>query len=183
MSTNDESGERGVLSMITEPSRLFATWYFGVGLWGLFLAILNILGLVHSVQRVSWGGLFTFGFTNNALGPKENAPLIVAGDLVFILICAALIYLGARQLMGEQTLSEWLQSMIKSESWKDLVGSEEGGWYAVVGAWLLLIGFGWYIYRGIVHMNWIDVGEYSLAIALIATGFVMRSLSTIDDQE
>ncbi|MDP6870013.1 MAG: hypothetical protein QGI21_04500 [Candidatus Poseidoniaceae archaeon] len=183
MSATTEGEERGLMSMITEPTRVIANWYLGVGLWGMLLAILNILGLVDRFHRVSWGGLLTFEMTNSALGSKEDAPTFVAGDLVFMLMCGILIYFGLRTLMGENTFGEWFQSILKSDSWTDIVGSEEGGWSAVIGAWLLLIGFGFYIYRGIVHMNWIDAGSYSVAIVLIATGFILRSLSTIDDQE
>ncbi|RJU95121.1 MAG: hypothetical protein DWC08_00590 [Candidatus Poseidoniales archaeon] len=45
-----------------------------------------------------------------------------------------------------------------------------GGWNKLFGAWSLLLGFVFYFYYGIVNTGWIDIGVYSISIALIAFG-------------
>ena len=70
MSTEESDPSNSVVSMITNPSRTMANWYAGIGMLGIFLAILNILGYIHPTYHLSWGGLFTFEATNAAFEIK-----------------------------------------------------------------------------------------------------------------
>ena len=65
MSTEHSDADPTILSMLLVPSRTMANWYAGIGIFGIFLAVLNILGMVHPTYHLSWGGLFTFEAMNS----------------------------------------------------------------------------------------------------------------------
>ena len=44
-------------------------------------------------------------------------------------------------------------------------------------AWCLLLGLAFYLYFGIAHKGWIDVGVYSVTIALMAAGVALNHAS------
>jgi hypothetical protein len=48
-----------------------------------------------------------------------------------------------------------------------------------MAAWCLLLGFVFYFWFGIQHDGWIDVGVYSVSIALIAAGFALNHASRV----
>ncbi|RPG68873.1 MAG: hypothetical protein CBC59_005605 [Euryarchaeota archaeon TMED99] len=48
-----------------------------------------------------------------------------------------------------------------------------GGWNKLFGAWSLLLGFLFYFVYGILYTGWIDIGVYSMSIALIAFGLAL----------
>ena len=183
MSTDGEKANESFISILSNPSKALANWYFWLGILGLFLAILNILGYIHPSYRVSWGGLLTFEFTNAAFGDKDTAPLFVAPDAVFILICAGFIYLGSKTLSAEDGMGEWLTSMVKSDWYNDLVDGKEGGWNLIIGTWATMLSMVFYFYWGIMHTSWIDPGVYSISIALLAVGLTFRKMSTLPAEE
>ena len=49
--------EQGFVQMILNPSKTMSNWFVGIGLLGLFLAVLNLMGEVHPNYRVSWAGV------------------------------------------------------------------------------------------------------------------------------
>ena len=183
MSTDSENAENNMLSILTMPSRTLANWYFWLGCFGLMLAILNLIGQIHPNYHVSWGGLLTFEMTNAAFGDKDTAAAFVVGDAVFMFGCLFFITTGARSLAGDDSIDEWLLSMVKSDWYNDLIESEEGGWSLILGTWAILASLAFYFYWGIIHMAWIDPGVYSIAISLMAVGLILRMLSTIENDE
>ena len=182
MSDENENAENGMLDILMKPSKTLASWYFWLGLLGLMLAILNIMGIIHPTYRLSWGGLLTFEYTNSAFGDKDGAATFVAGDAVFMALCGGFTFLGARSLIGDGDAGEWVKSMVTNDWYNDLLNFD-GGWSLTLGTWSVLASIVFYCYWGIMHMAWIDPGVYSISIALMATGLVLRMLSSIEDEE
>ena len=182
MSDDGENAQNRLGTILFNPSNTLATWYFWLGLLGLMLAVLNIMGVIHPTYRLSWGGLLTFEYTNAAFGDKEGAAAFVASDAIFIAAVGGLTFLGARNLIGDGDVVEWFKNMVTNDWYNDLLDSE-GGWSLVLGTWSMLSSIVFYFYWGIMHMAWIDPGVYSIAIALMASGIVLRMLSSVEDDE
>ena len=182
MSDVGERSENNMLEILIKPSTTLANWYFWVGLLGLMLAVLNILGLIHPTYRVSWGGLFTFEYTNQAFGAKDDAAALVASDLIFIALAGSVTFLGARSLIGDGTPAEWLNSLATSKWYNDLFDFE-AGWNLVLGTWLMVASMVFYFYWGIMYLGWIDPGVYSISISLMGLGLVLRMFASIDSDE
>ena len=182
MSNDSENGTNGMFGILTQPSKTLANWYFWLGALGLMLAILNLLGQIHPTYRVSWGGMFTFEYTNAAFGDKDTASAFVLGDAVFIAGCLGLVVLGARSLIGDKEPVDWFVTMISNDWYNDLI-DVRNGWLCVFGTWAMLGSIMFYFYWGIMYTAWIDPGVYSIAISLMATGLVFRMLSSIEDDE
>ena len=182
MSDDSENAQNRLGTILFNPSNTLATWYFWLGLLGLMLAVLNIMGVIHPTYRLSWGGLLTFEYTNAAFGDKEGAAAFVASDAIFIAAVGGITFLGARSLIGDGDVVEWFKNMVTNDWYNDLLDSE-GGWSLVLGTWSMLASIVFYFYWGIMHMAWIDPGVYSIAIALMASGIVLRMLSSVEDDE
>ena len=182
MSDDSENAQNRLGTILFNPSNTLATWYFWLGLLGLMLAVLNIMGVIHPTYRLSWGGLLTFEYTNAAFGDKEGAAAFVASDAIFIAAVGGITFLGARSLIGDGDVVEWFKNMVINDWYNDLLDSE-GGWSLVLGTWSMLASIVFYFYWGIMHMAWIDPGVYSIAIALMASGIVLRMLSSVEDDE
>ena len=174
MSTEESEPSDSVVSMLLNPSRTMANWYAGLGMLGIFLAILNILGFIHPTYHLSWGGLFTFEATNSAFGTKSDSPQFVLSDVVFIAFCSVITSIGFRTFSNDETgIGGWFKGLLINETWPALVDPEVGGWNKLFGAWSLLLGFVFYFFYGIVYTGWIDIGVYSMSIALIAFGLAL----------
>tara|TARA_B100000989_G_scaffold77220_1_gene54818 strand:- start:153 stop:701 length:549 start_codon:yes stop_codon:yes gene_type:complete len=181
MSNEDGNPSSGMLGILTKPSNTLANWYLWLGLLGLLLAVLNLAGIIHPSYRVSWGGMFTFEATNNAFGDKDTAPAFVVSDAVFILFCSSLVYLGARSLIGDSNFGDWLTSLLTNDWYNNLIDPENGGWGLLLGTWAMVVSILFYFFWGIMYMAWIDPGVYSIAISLMASGLVLRMLTTIEE--
>ena len=72
--------------------------------------------------------------------------------------------------------------MITNDWYNDLL-DVESGWNLVLGTWCMLASMLFYFYWGIMYMAWIDPGVYSIAIALMGAGIVMRMLSSVEYEE
>ena len=182
MSDNGDNAQSNLGTILFNPSSTLASWYFWLGLLGLMLAVLNIMGMIHPTYRVSWGGLLTFEYTNAAFGDKDGASAFVASDAVFIALAGGLTFLGARTLIGNDNPADWAVGLVTNDWYNDLL-SVEDGWTLVLGTWSVLASILFYFYWGIMHMAWIDPGVYSIAIALMATGLVLRMLSSVEYEE
>ena len=182
MSDDGDNAQANLGTILFNPSSTLATWYFWLGLLGLMLAVLNLMGIIHPTYRLSWGGLLTFEYANDAFGDKDGAAAFVASDAVFIALVGGMTFLGARGLIGNDEPAEWFKNMVTNEWYNDLLDSK-GGWSMVLGTWSMLASILFYFYWGIMHMAWIDPGVYSIAIALMASGLVMRMLSSVEDEE
>ena len=178
MSSEDKTESKGFLDLISNPSMGLSKWYIAIGAWGLVLAVLNMLGHIHPSYRVSWGGLLTFELLADAFGDKETAAAFVAGDAVFMLACALLVGLGLRSIneSNEGGVASFFQSMAINDTWPALVGGE-GGMMRSIGAWCLLLGFGFYISYSYLYTAWIDPGVYSVSVTLVAFGFALNAAS------
>jgi hypothetical protein len=178
MSSEEKAASGGLADIFIKPSVTLSKWYIAIGAWGLTLAILNALGYIHPTYRVSWGGLLTFEAFADAFGHKEDAPVFVLGDLVFVGACLALLGLGLNSINEkvEGGVAGFAQSLFVNDTWPALVGAE-GGIMRSIGAWCLLLGFSFYIYYSILHMTWIDLGVYSVSITLVAFGFALNAVS------
>ena len=178
MSSDDGNESFSPIAMILNPSPSMAKWFFGLGAWGLVLALLNIIGKVHPTQHVSWGGIFTLEMTNKAFEAKADGIQFVASDAVFILMCGALVGLALKTFAEQEGgIAAFFQSLFVNDVWTSLANTENGGLNRTLGAWCLLLGFTYYIYNGIVSTGWIDPGIYSVAVALIAFGFALNYAS------
>jgi hypothetical protein len=176
MSTEESDPSNSVVSILLNPSRIMANWYVTLGVLGIFLAILNIFGWIHPNYHVSWGGLFTFEATNAAfevLG-EDAGPKLVISDAVFIGLCAAISAMGIRTIMNDELgLDGWFKGLFINDTWPALVDPDIGGWNKLFGAWSLLLGIVFYFFYGIIYTGWIDIGVYSISIALIAFGLAL----------
>ena len=164
----------------TMPGKVpvYASGMVFVGVWGLLLAGLNMLGMIHPTYHVSWGGLFTFEATNAAFGAaKDGFHFEPLGDTIFIMACAALIGYGSKMITERRAIGDWVKGLIINDTWPALNDPSLAGGQRTTSAWCLLLGLGFYLYFGVAHQGWIDVGVYSVTIALMATGFALNHAS------
>ena len=124
----------------------------------------------------------TFEYTNDAFGNKDGAAAFVASDAIFMAIVGGMTFLGARGLIGNGDPAEWAKGIVTNDWYNDLLDFE-AGWALILGTWSVLASIVFYFYWGIAHMAWIDPGVYSIAIALMGTGLVLRMLSSVEDEE
>jgi len=174
MSTEETDPTNSVVSMLMNPSRIMANWYACLGMLGIFLAILNITGNIHPNYHLSWGGLFTLEATNEAFEPKSSSLQFVLSDFIFIGLCVAISGIGFRTINTDELgLAGWFKGLLVNDTWPALVDPETGGWNKLFGAWSLLLGIVFYFFYGIMYCGWIDIGVYSVSIALIAFGLAL----------
>ena len=64
--TETSNEGRGLVQMVIEPSSATARWFVGLGVWGLLLALLNLMGMAHKGYRISWAGVLSMGRLNEA---------------------------------------------------------------------------------------------------------------------
>ena len=178
--TETSNEGRGLVQMVIEPSSSTARWFVGLGVWGLLLAVLNLMGMAHPGYRISWAGVLSMGRLNAAFEAHATAPAFVASDLVFIALCGGLVALGFRTIANEEgSVAGFFRSLVDNSTWRAL-GSAEGGISHTVGAWCLLVGLLFYVIRGVMHTNWFDPGVYAVSAVLVAFGFALRALALTD---
>jgi hypothetical protein len=178
--TETSNEGRGLVQMVIEPSSATARWFVGLGVWGLLLAVLNLMGMAHPGYRISWAGVLSMGRLNAAFEAHATAPAFVASDVVFIALCGGLVALGFRTIANEEgSVAGFFRSLVDNSTWRAL-GSAEGGIAHTVGAWCLLVGLLFYVIRGVMHTNWFDPGVYAVSAVLVAFGFALRALALTD---
>lgn len=161
---------------------VYASVMVCVGLWGLLLAALNMVGMIHPNYHVSWGGLLTFEATNAAFGEaKDGFHFEVLGDTIFIAGCAGLIALGTRTINRHKPVADWFRGLVINDTWTALNDTSVAGGQRTMAAWCLLLGLAFYLYFGIVSQGWIDVGVYSVTIALMAAGVALDHASRVPE--
>ena len=159
---------------------VYASAMVFLGVWGLVLAALNMFSMAHPTYHVSWGGLLTFEATNAAFGEaKDGFHFEVLGDTIFIAACLGLIAFGARTVNQNGSMADWLKGLLINDTWPALNDPSLGGGQRTMAAWCLLLGLAFYLYFGISHSGWIDVGVYSVFIALMASGFALNHASRV----
>lgn len=177
---SDDAGSHKTTQKVDGPIPVYAPAMVFLGAWGLLLAVLNMFSMAHPTQHVSWGGLLTFEATNAAFGEAfEGFHFEVLGDSIFILACVGFIVFGGK-VIGERTdLSGWVRSLIINDTWTALNDTSVGGGQRTVAAWCLLIGLAFYFWYGVQYSGWMDVGVYSVTIALLAAGFALNHASRV----
>ncbi len=159
---------------------VYASALVFLGVWGLVLAALNMFSMAHPTHHVSWGGLLTFEATNAAFGDaKDGFHFEILGDTIFIAGCIGLIALGSRIVNERHSVGDWAKGLVINDTWPALNDSSLGGGQRTMAAWCLLLGLVFYLYFGIAHSGWIDVGVYSVTIALMASGFALNHASRV----
>ncbi|HII11802.1 MAG TPA: hypothetical protein HA356_07000 [Candidatus Poseidoniaceae archaeon] len=175
MSKDENDDSSSLMAAIMNPSRGVSQWFIALGLWGLFLAVLNIMGEAHPNYHWSWGGLLTFEATNAAFEQSDGFK-IVASDFVFMALCGALAGLGFKTMAGEDGgIGAWAKSLLVNDTWPALADPGYKGWSMFGAAWCLLLGFVCYAFYGIRYTGWTDPGVYSVTIALLAFGFALKA--------
>ena len=175
--TETSNEGRGLVQMVVDPSSVTARWFVGLGVWGLVLALLNLMGMAHPGYRISWAGVLSMGRLNEAFEAHATAPAFVASDLVFIALCGGMVALGFRTIASEEgSVAGFFRSLVDNSTWRALA-SAEGGLAHTVGAWCLLVGLLFYVIRGAMHTNWFDPGVYAVSAVLVAFGFALRALA------
>ena len=159
---------------------VYASAMVFLGVWGLVLVALNMFSMAHPTYHVSWGGLLTFEATNAAFGDaKDGFHFEVLGDTIFIAACLGLIAFGARTVNQNGSMADWVKGLLINDTWPALNDPSLGGGQRTMAAWCLLLGLAFYLYFGISHSGWIDVGVYSVFIALMASGFALNHASRV----
>lgn len=159
---------------------VYASAMVFLGVWGLVLAALNMFSMAHPTYHVSWGGLLTFEATNAAFGEaKDGFHFEVLGDTIFIAACLGLVAFGARTVNERKSMADWVKGLLINDTWPALNDPSLGGGQRTMAAWCLLLGLAFYLYFGISHSGWIDVGVYSVFIALMASGFALNHASRV----
>ncbi len=159
---------------------VYASAMVFLGVWGLVLAALNMFSMAHPTYHVSWGGLLTFEATNAAFGEaKDGFHFEVLGDTIFIAACLGLIAFGARTVNQNGSMADWVKGLLINDTWPALNDPSLGGGQRTMAAWCLLLGLAFYLYFGISHSGWVDVGVYSVFIALMASGFALNHASRV----
>ena len=159
---------------------VYASAMVFLGVWGLVLAALNMFSMAHPTYHVSWGGLLTFEATNAAFGDaKDGFHFEVLRDTIFIAACLGLIAFGARTVNQNGSMADWVKGLLINDTWPALNDPSLGGGQRTMAAWCLLLGLAFYLYFGISHSGWVDVGVYSVFIALMASGFALNHASRV----
>ena len=158
---------------------VYASAMVFIGVWGLVLAGLNMFNMAHPTYHISWGGLLTFEAANGAFYVPENDGFHfeVLGDTIFIIACAGLIGFGSKMIGVHRKLGDWIKGLLINDTWPALNDPSLAGGQRTSSAWCLLLGLAFYLCFGIAHQGWIDVGVYSVSIALIASGFALNHAS------
>ena len=173
--SDDETGQA-----VDGKVPVYASALVFLGVWGLVLAALNMFSMAHPTYHVSWGGLLTFEATNAAFGDaKDGFHYEVLGDTIFIAGCIGLIVLGSRIVNERHSVADWAKGLLINDTWPALNDPSLGGGQRTMAAWCLLLGLAFYLYFGIAHRGWIDVGVYSVTIALMTSGFALNHASRV----
>lgn len=178
--------DKAVPSKATENSSGSAPFYAPamvfLGAWGLLLAVLNMFSMAHPTQHVSWGGLLTFEATNAAFGEAlDGFHYEILGDTVFIAACFALVGFGLKTITQTNEVGVWLRGLVINDTWTALNDTSIGGGQRTTAAWCLLLGLAFYFWYGIQYVGWMDVGVYSVTIALLASGFALNHASRVPE--
>jgi hypothetical protein len=175
---SDDAVGKSANQIANGPIPVYAPAMVFMGAWGLLLAGLNFFSMAHPTQHVSWGGLLTFEVTNPAFGEAiEGFHYEPLGDSIFLLACLAIIGLGLKVIGQRTDVGDWFRSLLFNDTWPALNDTSIGGGQRTVAAWCLFLGLAFYFWFGMQHSGWMDVGVYSVTIALMATGFALNHAS------
>jgi hypothetical protein len=177
---SDDAGGTDTTKKVDGPVPVYAPAMVFMGAWGVLLAVLNMFSLALPNQRVSWGGLLTFETTNAAFGDAiDGFHFELLGDSIFLVACLAMIGYGLKTVSERSDVSTWLKGLLNNDTWPALNDLSVGGGQRTLAAWCLLAGIAFYFWFGIQHTGWMDVGVYSVTIALMGSGFALNHASRV----
>ena len=165
-----------------------ATLAFILGLWATCLGIINIMFGAHGTPehklKVVWAAYLSMG----SLYPDLYTTDMVFrpfSDSVFMLLSLGLTGWGAKTLHDSTDggLLQWMKNIVTCDSWLSLMSMKEAGGRMTAAMWCLVIGSVFYIYQGIQHWNWVDVGVYSVTASLLGFGCALMYAAKADTDE
>ena len=154
---------------------------FLLGLWASFLGVLNIaVGAYVGQKKVVWAGFLTMGtlYPDSFTSDPVFRPM---SDTVFMALSLGLLGYGVWKLnQTEGGIVGWIQRAATHKMWLSLFSTDAGA-KMTAAAWCILLGEVFYLYRGFVHWNWVDVGVYSITIALVGFGFALKYAAEVEN--
>ena len=90
-----------------------------------------------------------------------------------------MVAFGSKTIGERGSLVDWLKGLVVNDTWPALNDLSVGGGQRTFAAWCLALGLAFYFWFGIQHAGWIDVGVYSVTIALMASGFALNHASRV----
>ncbi len=155
-----------------------ATFSFALGIYTTILWIVNTIsgayGSPGATKKVVWASALSMGelYPHYYVDDMSFRPY---SDTVFLLISLGLLGYGAWKLHEgtEGGFGAWATKQLDCSCFKSLFSVTETGPMGTVGAWCILLGFGFYVYECIQYWNWVDVGVYSVTAALLGFGFAL----------
>jgi hypothetical protein len=169
-------------------SRTVATLAFVLGLWATCLGVINLVygayGTPENKLKVVWAAYLSMG----TLYPDLYTADMVyrpASDSVFMILSLGLTIWGGKQLHDstEGGIAQWFKDFVTCDSWLSLMSMKEAGGRMTAAMWCLVTGGIFYIYQGIEHWNWVDVGVYSVTASLLGFGCALMFAAKAENQE
>jgi hypothetical protein len=168
--------------------RCLASLGFGLGVWALVLGVINLVcgayGSPENKFKVVWAAYLSMG----SLYPDlYTADMVFRpySDTIFLLLGATLTGVCAKCIhdQTEGGFGAWLKCVLLGDHWLSLMSTKESGGTMTAAMWCIVLGMGFYIYRGIVHWNWVDVGVYSVTASLLGFGFALMFAAGAENEE
>ena len=152
-----------------------------IGAWGLLLAALNMFSMAHPTQHVSWGVCSPLKPPTKPLEAQKTDSISNRSVTPSSSWYALPWWLSAPKpsVNASFSLVDWLKGLVVNDTWPALNDLSVGGGQRTFAAWCLALGLAFYFWFGIQHAGWIDVGVYSVTIALMASGFALNHASRV----
>ena len=157
---------RGALN---KPSSTLSAGAIIIGIWMVFLTIINILiGAYSEGRKVNWIAFITNGAETNS---AHQIALTFPDDLMFGILSIFVLSIG---IIGMNSAREdgfmgWISNLHKEKIVSSLFSIEEG-MERVLASWMVLSGFLYYVVWSAFETTWVDPGVYSITIASISIG-------------
>jgi|TARA_B110000495_G_C22916508_1_gene535393 hypothetical protein len=164
-------------SSLKRPSMPLSASSMLLGLWALILTMVNIMfGAYSPGKKILWSGFIFSGDSNTS-----NLD-IVLGDLIFGIFALSLCIIGwfgmSKSVGGNDKLSDSIKSNFGI--FLNYLFSIENGISRSVASWLILIGIIFYFSWSVLFNTWVDVGIYSVMIALVSSGIGIHILAAAE---
>ena len=171
----------------SQQGRSLASLAFALGLWATVLGLLNIThgisGSAEHPRKLVWAAYLSVG----QLYPDYDVADMVYrpfSDTVFMALSIGLMAWGGRKLHNstEGGITSWIRNVATCDSWLSLMSTREAGGKMTAAMWCIVLGLVWYLYRSIVHWNWVDVGVYSVTASLLGFGVALMFAAKAENE-
>jgi len=162
------------MGALLRPSSAISAGGIIVGVWFVFLTILNIMvGAFAEGRKVLWIDFLTNGADTNA----EWEMGILVDDVLFGGIGFAILFAG---VLGMNKVSEdgvvgWIGGLTQDPLLTSLL-STESGITRTLASWMILAGASFYLVWSALNTTWVDPGVYSVMIAFVSFGVGLHLL-------